>query len=125
MTPGSRIEARFAALEAEGRAGLVTFLTAGDPDPETSARILQGLPAARVATPAEVLTLIEKHHLMGRGIGFVDAQLLASARLTHCTLWTQDRRLAELAAALGVRSQNGGARFAPLSCVQSFSLPGK
>ena len=39
---------------------------------------------------------------MGRGIGFVDAQLLASAKLTHCTLWTQDRRLAELAAALGV-----------------------
>jgi tryptophan synthase alpha chain len=46
MTPGSRIEARFAALRQEGRAGLVTFLTAGDPDPETSARILEGLPAA-------------------------------------------------------------------------------
>ena len=65
-------------------------------------QLLQGLPAARVATPAEVLRLIEQHHLMGRGIGFVDAQLLASARLTHCTLWTKDRRLAELAAALGV-----------------------
>ncbi|MFW6732752.1 MAG: type II toxin-antitoxin system VapC family toxin [Synechococcus sp.] len=65
-------------------------------------QLLQGLPAARVATPAEVLTLIEQHHLMGRGIGFVDAQLLASARLTHCTLRTQDHRLAELAAALGV-----------------------
>ncbi|MGE0699224.1 MAG: tryptophan synthase subunit alpha [Hyphomicrobiaceae bacterium] len=46
MTPGSRIEARFAALKREGRAGLVTFLTAGDPDLETSARILEGLPAA-------------------------------------------------------------------------------
>ena len=46
MTPGSRIEARFAALRKEGRAGLVTFLTAGDPDLETSARILEGLPAA-------------------------------------------------------------------------------
>ena len=46
MTPGSRIEARFASLRQDGRAGLVTFLTAGDPDFETSARILEGLPAA-------------------------------------------------------------------------------
>ncbi|MEZ5855369.1 MAG: tryptophan synthase subunit alpha [Hyphomicrobiaceae bacterium] len=46
MTAGSRIEARFAALKAEGRAGLVTFVTAGDPDPATSAALLEGLPAA-------------------------------------------------------------------------------
>jgi tryptophan synthase alpha chain len=46
MTAGSRIEARFSALRTEGRAGLVTFLTAGDPDLETSARILADLPAA-------------------------------------------------------------------------------
>ena len=64
--------------------------------------LLQGLPAARVASPAEVLILIEQHQLMGRGIGFVDAQLLASAKLTHCTLWTQDRRLADLAQILGI-----------------------
>jgi tryptophan synthase alpha chain len=42
----NRIEARFAALKASGRAGLVTFITAGDPDPATSAEILAGLPAA-------------------------------------------------------------------------------
>jgi tryptophan synthase alpha chain len=42
----SRIEARFAALRAEGRAGLVTYLTAGDPDPDTSARLFAGLAAA-------------------------------------------------------------------------------
>ncbi|MBX3455740.1 tryptophan synthase subunit alpha [Ferrovibrio sp.] len=42
----SRIEKRFADLKAEGRAGLVTFITAGDPDHETCARILSGLPAA-------------------------------------------------------------------------------
>jgi tryptophan synthase alpha chain len=41
-----RIEARFARLRAAGRAGLVTYLTAGDPDRETSAAILAGLPAA-------------------------------------------------------------------------------
>ena len=42
----SRIAARFAALKAEGRAALVTFTTAGDPDREVSQQILAGLPAA-------------------------------------------------------------------------------
>ena len=44
--PATRIDKRFAALKAEGRAGLVTFLTAGDPDPETAWKILSGLPKA-------------------------------------------------------------------------------
>ena len=42
----SRIEKRFAALKAEGRAGFVAYLTAGDPDLETSTRLLEGLAAA-------------------------------------------------------------------------------
>jgi tryptophan synthase alpha chain len=42
----SRIDARFNALRAEGRAGLVTFLTAGDPDYKTSLEIVQALPKA-------------------------------------------------------------------------------
>jgi tryptophan synthase alpha chain len=42
----SRIDKRFAALEHEGRAGLVTFITAGDPDYDTSLAILKGLPEA-------------------------------------------------------------------------------
>jgi tryptophan synthase alpha chain len=42
----TRIDRRFAALKAENRAGLVTFITAGDPDPATSQAILDGLPAA-------------------------------------------------------------------------------
>ena len=46
MTTLSRIDQRFAALSKDGRAGLVTFVTAGDPDYETSRRILEGLPAA-------------------------------------------------------------------------------
>jgi predicted nucleic acid-binding protein len=39
---------------------------------------------------------------MGRGIGYVDAHLLASARLSHCQLWTQDRRLVALAKERGL-----------------------
>src|SRR4051812_10789828 len=42
----TRIEKRFAALKAEGRAALVTFVTAGDPDAETSLAIAKALPAA-------------------------------------------------------------------------------
>jgi tryptophan synthase alpha chain len=42
----TRIERRFAALREEGRAGLVTYLTAGDPDPDTSARLFAGLAQA-------------------------------------------------------------------------------
>lgn len=46
MTRETRIDRRFAALNKKGRAALVTFITAGDPDFETSAKILAGLPSA-------------------------------------------------------------------------------
>jgi tryptophan synthase alpha chain len=42
----SRIEQRFAALKREGRAGLITYFTCGDPDTESFAQILDGLPKA-------------------------------------------------------------------------------
>jgi tryptophan synthase alpha chain len=41
-----RIEARFARLKTEGRAGFVAYVMAGDPDPKTALEILKGLPAA-------------------------------------------------------------------------------
>ena len=46
MTTQSRIDRRFAALKAEGRKALVTFVTAGDPDYATAKEIFLGLPAA-------------------------------------------------------------------------------
>jgi tryptophan synthase alpha chain len=42
----SRIEKRFAALKAEGRAGLVAYLVAGDPDLDTSTRLFEGVAAS-------------------------------------------------------------------------------
>jgi tryptophan synthase alpha chain len=42
----TRIEKRFAALKAEGRAGLVAYLVAGDPDFDTSTRLFEGIAAA-------------------------------------------------------------------------------
>jgi predicted nucleic acid-binding protein len=64
--------------------------------------LLQGLPAATVARDAEVLHLIEHDRLMGRGIGYVDVHLMASARLSHCRLWTQDHCLAAVAQEQGL-----------------------
>ncbi len=46
MTTAGRIAARFAELREQRRAGLVTFLTAGDPDPGTSFELVVGLPEA-------------------------------------------------------------------------------
>jgi tryptophan synthase alpha chain len=46
MLPTTRLDRRFAKLKSEGRAGLVTFVTAGDPDYDTSKQIVLGLPEA-------------------------------------------------------------------------------
>jgi predicted nucleic acid-binding protein len=64
-------------------------------------RLLGELPQAPVASTAEVLEFIERRHLMGRGIGFVDAHLLASVTLAgSAMLLTSDRRLAAVATQL-------------------------
>ncbi len=61
-------------------------------------RLLKDLPCAAVATDAEVLFFIERHALMGRGIGYVDAHLLAAVTLDGSSqLWTRDKRLRALA----------------------------
>ena len=49
----TRIDQRFAQLKAEGRAGLVTFVMAGDPDLETSLQVLKTLSAADADSPEE------------------------------------------------------------------------
>ena len=64
--------------------------------------LLGTLPQARVAEHEEVLHLLERRHLHGRGLGWVDAHLLASALLTGCTLWTFDQPLARAAAGLDI-----------------------
>ena len=63
---------------------------------------LHALPQARLASNAEVLHLIEDRRLWGRGLGWIDAHLLASALLLHCRFWTFDIRLAKAATELGL-----------------------
>jgi len=63
------------------------------------------LPLAKVARVEEVRSLIDRHSLFSRGIGYVDANLLASAFLTpHTLLWTRDKRLRALAESLDVHA---------------------
>ncbi len=59
---------------------------------------LQRLPAATAADHDEVLGFLEQHRLFGSGITWMDAHLLASARLSHCRLWTLDAHLSAAAA---------------------------
>jgi len=61
-------------------------------------RLLNDLPQASVASQDEVLHLIERKKLMGLGLGFIDAHLLASAVLSDtAVIWTRDKRLQKIA----------------------------
>ena len=64
--------------------------------------LLQYLPVAEKAEQDEVLQFIESYRLMGKGLGFIDMHLLASALLTGIPLWTLDKRLNRISAKLRV-----------------------
>lgn len=59
--------------------------------------LFQALPRLTAATDDELLFFIEKHRLMGRGIGYIDAHLLAAAAINVARLWTRDKRLKAIA----------------------------
>lgn len=64
--------------------------------------LLATLDSTPMATPEELLALVERKALAGRGCGFVDVSLLASALLAGATvIWTLDKRLAAIAAEWG------------------------
>jgi predicted nucleic acid-binding protein len=64
---------------------------------------LEGLRQVRVAQIGEVRRMIEAHALYSRGIGLIDAHLIASCLLTPGTrLWTRDTRLQSVARSLSI-----------------------
>lgn len=70
---------------------------------ESIISMLRDLPSAVVATDAEVHAYVAHNRLFGRGVGFMDAHLLASTLLTGGTLlWTRDKRLNDVARELRV-----------------------
>lgn len=64
--------------------------------------LLETLPTATQAEHEEVMQFIETNSLIGKGLGYIDMHLLASAILTHVHLWTLDKKLNEVSSLLGV-----------------------
>ncbi len=74
------------------------------PDRGRVLRDLEQLPRAFAVADEEVLRFIEARKLFGKGIGWVDAHLLASVLTSEGTLWTLDRRLAAAASEIKLPS---------------------
>lgn len=64
--------------------------------------LLKNLPMVQIPEDEEVLQLIEEKRLMGLGIGYVDAHLLAAALINKAVLWTFDKPLKTAASQLDV-----------------------
>jgi predicted nucleic acid-binding protein len=67
--------------------------------------LLEALPMGFPVEHKEVLAFIEGRGLMGKGLGYVDVHLLASAVLTGLPIWTFDKRLEQVADMLHHRYQ--------------------
>ncbi len=65
--------------------------------------LLQLLPLAILARLEEILQFIELNHLMGKGLGYIDVHLAASAVLTGVPIWSYDKKLNEASEGLGIR----------------------
>ncbi|MBM4135617.1 MAG: type II toxin-antitoxin system VapC family toxin [Nitrospira sp.] len=64
--------------------------------------LLQALPMATHVEHEEVMQFIENYSLMGKGLGYIDMHLIASAILTRVPLWTLDKKLNEVSSKLGL-----------------------
>lgn len=64
--------------------------------------LLGELPLVPIAENEEVLALLDREKLYGRGLGWIDVHLLASAMLAECPIWTLDVSLKRAAARLRI-----------------------
>ena len=64
--------------------------------------LLSSLPMVKESNHHEVLVFIEKKKFMGKGLGYIDVHLLASALLSNVAIWSFDNKLNETAAELGM-----------------------
>lgn len=70
--------------------------------------LLLGLEQLSKVDDRELLYFIERHQLMGKGLGLVDIHLLASIRLAGIQIWTRDKRLRQVAHEMKLASPAGG-----------------
>ena len=64
--------------------------------------LLRALPGIDTVLDEEVLVLIEDNTLYGKGLGFIDIHLLASAIIHHVTIWTGDKHLHKTSKEFGI-----------------------
>ena len=69
--------------------------------------LLNRLPSVETVEHAEALRFLEGNDLAGRGLGWIDVHLLASARLSGAPVWTRDRDLAAAGRNLGLNVTYG------------------
>jgi predicted nucleic acid-binding protein len=75
------------------------------PRRKTTIQYLEQLPSLRVAHIDEVRQMVEARTLYSRGIGLIDAHLIAAVYINPSTqLWTRDKRLSDIARALGIHA---------------------
>ncbi len=67
--------------------------------------LLQELPFAKHAEHEEIMHSIENYKLMGKGLGYIDMHLIASAILSKVPIWTLDKKLKEVSSRLGLDYQ--------------------
>jgi predicted nucleic acid-binding protein len=67
--------------------------------------LLQALPLANHAEHEEVMLFIENYTLMGKGLGYVDMHLIASAVLSGVPIWTLDKKLKDVSSKLSLDYQ--------------------
>ncbi len=68
--------------------------------------LLKALPMAIQAEHGEVMQSIENYRLMGKGLGYIDMHLLASALMTEIPIWTLDKKLKEASIKLCIAFRN-------------------
>jgi len=64
--------------------------------------LLHALPTSPKVDDDEILFFIERHRLMGRGLGLVDVHLLASTMIAPCLIWTHDKPLKTVAQEMAI-----------------------
>jgi predicted nucleic acid-binding protein len=90
----SRFESLLMSGEVITHETVIGELACGNlPDRAATLGLLRSLHRGTAAETEEVLILIERHRLMGLGLGWSDVQILASALLDQVQMWTLDKRL--------------------------------
>ena len=102
-TPSSKLSDLLEREEVAVHPFVIGELACGNlKDRKSIVSLLHAMPTVARASDDEILFFIETHNIMGRGIGLIDAHLLASCQLSKCALWTVDKRLQAISSDLGI-----------------------